>query len=71
MGGSVVPLPPSPRTRMASVLRAANEQLADGDAQVLGGFAVLLICCFTILMLYYISVPCFLMAGCCYSKMPR
>ncbi len=41
MGGSVVPLPPSPRTRMASVLRAANEQLADGDAQVLGGFAVL------------------------------
>jgi hypothetical protein len=34
MGGPVVPLPPSPRSRMASVLLTADEQLATGDVQV-------------------------------------
>lgn len=35
MGGPVLPLPPSPRSRMADVLQAADEQLAGGDVPVI------------------------------------
>jgi hypothetical protein len=34
MGGPSLPHPPSPRSRMVSVLRSADEQLAGGDMQV-------------------------------------
>ena len=34
MGGASLPLPASPRTRMASVLQATEDSLAQGDVQV-------------------------------------
>ena len=34
MGGPSIPLPASPRTRMASILHAAEDNLAEGDVQV-------------------------------------
>jgi len=33
MGGPILPLPASPRTRMASVLHATEHSLAQGDVQ--------------------------------------
>jgi hypothetical protein len=35
MGGPSLPLPPSPRSRMQSVLLSADQNLADGDVQVM------------------------------------
>jgi hypothetical protein len=48
MGGPILPLPASPRTRMASVLHATEHSLAQGDVQVRAHyifFAVVIIFC--------------------------